>query len=850
MSETHTTKDSFLKMPGYSAYWTNHPSGKARGGSALFVNKKIRHFPTENVNEEYVQTTGITVKQKNKEINIFAAYCPPRYNINKENFIQMFAKLGKYFIIAGDFNAKHTNWGSQLNLPKGRELLKAINQYGCEAHSAKKPTYWPTDPEKIPDLLDFFIVKGILASNIFMENITDLSSDHTPVLMNLSGEVIRRPVKQTLTNKKTDWNLFRKTLNERINLKTRMRNIEELETVAANFIETIQEVARVSTPLSKPLPPREIQHTFEIREMLQMRRRARKIWQNTRYPPDKTRFNRISQKLTRMINEERQQNIQKYLENLSPDAEKDYSLWKATKKFKRPIVQVPPICVGDRWIRSDKEKAELFAEHLASVFQPHNIQSDMEPRAEYQQDQHFKLFSPKEIAEEIDKNINPKKSPGIDKISPGLLKELNRKAVVMLANLFNASVRLEHVPSVFKIAQIIMLKKPDKPAHEVTSYRPISLLLAISKLFEKLLLKRLQPLVEAKIPNFQFGFRSRHSTIEQVQRVTMQIERAFEEKKYCAAVFLDVSQAFDRVWHEGLIHKLSRLMPGNLCRLLESYLKNRKFQVAHEEETSEFKSIKAGVPQGSVLGPLLYLLYTADIPETDHIEMATFADDTAVMATASTQEAAVDGLQKALDRISNWTKRWKIMLNEKKSVQVTFALHRRSPHFQTYLNNVPVPQAESAKYLGMHLDARLNWKVHVKMKALQVATKLRKMYWIVGRYAPTNLRSKVTIYKAIIRPIITYGIQLWGCAKKSNVLVAQRSQNKFLRVICNAYRYTTNEQIHRDLGIQQIEEVIHEFAVQYEKRLHRHTNPLALDLLLTDQQLRRLRRTKPHELIK
>lgn len=141
-----------------------------------------------------------------------------------------------------------------------------------------------------------------------------------------------------------------------------------------------------------------------------------------------------------------------------------------------------------------------------------------------------------------------------------------------------------------------MLKRPDKPAHKVTSYRPISLLPAFSKLLEKLLLKRLKPLVEAKIPDFQFGFRNQHSTIEQVQRVITLIESAFEEKKYCAAVFLDVSQAFDRVWHEGLIHKLSRLLPGNLCKLLESYLENRRFRVIHEDETSEFKPIKAGVP--------------------------------------------------------------------------------------------------------------------------------------------------------------------------------------------------------------------------------------------------------------
>lgn len=209
---------------------------------------------------------------------------------------------------------------------------------------------------------------------------------------------------------------------------------------------------------------------------------------------------------------------------------------------------------------------------------------------------------------------------------------------------------------------------------------------------------------------------------------------------------------------------------------------------------------------------MLYLLYTADIPETNHVEMATFADDTAVMATASSQEAAIEDLQKALDKISSWTRRWKILLNEKKSVQVTFALRRRSPHFQTYLNNIPVPQAESAKYLGMHLDARLNWKVHVKMKVLQVSEKLQRMYWIVGRYAPTNLRSKLFIYKAIIKPILTYGIQLWGCAKPSNKLVIQRSQNKFLRVICNAYRHTPDEDIHRDLDVPLIQDIIHQFV--------------------------------------
>jgi hypothetical protein len=129
----------------------------------------------------------------------------------------------------------------------------------------------------------------------------------------------------------------------------------------------------------------------------------------------------------------------------------------------------------------------------------------------------------------------------------------------------------------------------------------------------------------------QCGFRKNHSTIDQVHRITDIIEKTLENKGVCSTVFLGIAQAFDRVWHRGLLHKLRSTLPDHFYLLLKSYLTNRHFRVRHEDSYSELKLIKAGVPQGSVLAPVVYLLYNNDVPTTSNSTMATFAQDTAVI---------------------------------------------------------------------------------------------------------------------------------------------------------------------------------------------------------------------------
>jgi len=186
---------------------------------------------------------------------------------------------------------------------------------------------------------------------------------------------------------------------------------------------------------------------------------------------------------------------------------------------------------------------------------------------------------------------------------------------------------------IWKSSIVILILKPGKPTNFATSYRPISLLPVIGKLFEKIILKRLRPIIESHkiIPDAQFGFRAHHSTIQQVHRLVDKISSSFENKNYCPAVFLDVAQAFDRVWHNGLLYKLKLFLPAPLYLLIRSYLENRTFKVHQDNSFFSIFPILAGVPQGSDLSPDLYNIFSSDIPQTNDTIIATYADDTVIL---------------------------------------------------------------------------------------------------------------------------------------------------------------------------------------------------------------------------
>jgi hypothetical protein len=265
-------------------------------------------------------------------------------------------------------------------------------------------------------------------------------------------------------------------------------------------------------------------------------------------PTSKKLFNRAMQELKQLLHDHKNYNIQTFLNGLTPTTSTDYSLWKTTKRLKTVTQTSTPLRKPqETWARTNADKAQTFANHLATVFQPHPPEPNFLPDDTLASllETPFQLKLPvhrlkRSEVQAIINNLPPKKSPGYDLMTGKTLKELPTLCIQYLTQLFNAILLRGYFPTQWKVAQIILIPKPGKP---LTNY-PLTDPLA-PKVFQKLLLKRLLPLVENAnlIPNHQFGFRQRHSTIEQTHPLIRILNDALVNSQYCSAAFLDISQA-------------------------------------------------------------------------------------------------------------------------------------------------------------------------------------------------------------------------------------------------------------------------------------------------------------------
>lgn len=841
LSETHCTDLTHTFIRGYTFIGVNHPSGRARGGSGILIKHNIHYEPAKNICAPNMQMTSIKLITNTNKITVAAIYCPPNTAIDRTNYTVAFNQLCPPFIVGGDYNSKHTWFGSRLSTRRGRELLSCIQGNGFDILSTGSPTFWSSNPAVVPDLLDFFIYSGVAHNAIRISELPELFSDHLAVLCTLRTDGQFEKVRT-----RTDYVQFQHHLDDTLVNSLPVDSVQEVDRALAHLhAATLVSLEKSSRQIT-------VQDTvdlsLEIRNLLSYKRRLRRLWQYSRNAIYKVQLNSATKRLKAKLTEERNAKEFARLEGLGTKCTDDNSLWKAVASTKKPVRANPSLrCpLNGTWLRSDESKANAFANHLEQVFQPH---SGCQTNAQLEQDVASSVMAPPpqstleevtatEVKEEI-KRVNTRKAPGLDRINGQAIKFFTPKAVTFVTTLFNALLRLQYFPTAWKVASIVMVQKPGKPIEDVKSYRPISLLPVISKIFERIILRRLSGPVSAIIPDHQFGFRKQHGTIQQCHRVAATIRTALEEMKYCPGVFLDISQAFDRVWHDGLMYKV-RLQLPEFYGIINSFIRGRRFTVKHGISSSPIRDARAGVPQGSVLGPILYSVFTADIPCNPGLTVATYCDDTAYLYANEDPVQAALILQQQLHLFFEWCERWKTKVNAAKCVQVNFTL-RTSPCPQLLYNGEAVPIKDSVRYLGMHMDSKLNWNTHIKMKKKQMELTVKSMYWLMRTGSGMSLENKLLIYKVVIAPIWKYGVELWGAASSSSIKKIQAEQSKTLRSVCDAPFYVRNTTIHRDLKVDTILQTINKRSEKHWTTVENHSNNL-ISALSGGITIRRLKR--------
>jgi len=852
ISESHLTSSSKFKIFGYDCLQANHPDDSAHAGAALLISTKIPHSPFHPKSNQHMQIVATSININSIPTSIASAYFPPGSPFPAEDLSLFLQTLNHTYIIGADFNAKHEAWGCRSKNTRGRALYNFITIKRSKVISPASPTYWPTHANRHPDFLDFFLLNLPNHIHLNISNLNDPASDHTPIILKIQATVPFHP----FVKKRTDWNKFRNIMSTSSSLNIKLKNPTDIDTAINTLTNNIQDSFRISTTTSPTQDNSSRNTTPEIRELISQKRRARNTWQRTHYPIDKQRYNYFSNKLKSTLKKHKNQLYTSHIQSLSPS---NGSLWRKTKALLKHKSTIPPLRYqNNNLATTDQDKSDLLANHLANTFKPHNISPDHTHMLQVDQFISSPLpmalpaspTTPGEVLS-IVKKLRNNKSPGHDLISNKIVKNLPLKTIILLTYIFNAIFRLSYFPTSWKSALIITILKPGKQPDLPESYRPISLLPTFGKIFEKLLLKRLVniALKQNALPSFQFGFRAKHATFHQLHRVVDHIATSLETKKYCSGLFLDVAQAFDTVWHDGLLYKLKKIFPAPYYLLLKSYLNNRTFRVKLKTTLSSTQNILAGVPQGSDIAPFLYTLFTADIPSTDNTLIGTYADDTAILSSSQDPQEASSLLQNHLNSLAHWFKSWKIKINDSKSSHVTFSLRSGDcPHIT--FDNAIIPHSNEVKYLGLLFDRRLTWGPHLKTKRKQLNSRLHILRPLLK--SNIHISNRLLLYKSLLQPIWSYGIALWGTAKPSNTRTIQAFQAICLRMIAKAPWYVTNVALQNDLQIPTIKHTAIKYYLRLHSNMEHHSNPLIAQLhtnALPDNQVRRLKREWPRDLL-
>ena len=432
---------------------------------------------------------------------------------------------------------------------------------------------------------------------------------------------------------------------------------------------------------------------------------------------------------------------------------------------------------------NDQEKAEVLNDFFVSVFTRENLD-------------HIPEFSPGNVENTLNdididsamvykklKNLNPSKAMGPDGIHPRFLKEASKELSEPLAIIFNKTLKEGVVPQEWKCGQVTpIFKKGSKSTP--SNYRPVSLTSVVCKIMESIVREKLLDHMSPHLSKYQHGFMNGRSCVTQLLDCIGEWTKQLDEGNSLDVIYLDYAKAFDSVPHIRLLKKLEGYgIRDNVLLWIKNFLLDRKQRVVISGEASSWRDVLSGIPQGSVLGPVLFICYVNDMPETVQSMIRMFADDTKVFAQSNTNEQC-QNLQSDLNTLQNWADDWQLRFNATKCK--TLYLGRNNSKFTYHMRNnqteVDLEETDCEKDLGVHVDPTLKFSKHcekVVNKANQILGLIRRSFDYIDSESLTYL------FKGLVRPHLEYANSVWSPLNKTDATLIENVQRRATKLVPN-----------------------------------------------------------------
>uniref|UniRef100_A0A0P4W158 Reverse transcriptase domain-containing protein n=1 Tax=Scylla olivacea TaxID=85551 RepID=A0A0P4W158_SCYOL len=833
---SHGLKDEKrLKIPGFRTYQQNF-SNEQMDGVAIAIRKTIRH----RIEDDFLsETLAVVIESPDGPLTIATSYLPPRRPfIPHPDFLRLFRRQSPVFL-AGDLNARHPTLGTATTNQVGRDLIDYLRRQTAKHIGPNFPTYYGPFSSSSPDIvltnrlnfLHYTITPGPLTT-----------SDHIPLILDISTSPLLTPTLPTYAYHRTNWEQF--TNDNGLQMTNyhdiSQASLEEIDRALQIWTYTVKTTADRHIPKTtyrvdpQPRPSRLTQITRIQFDALR-EQASQTGWTIANY----RRYIQLRHTLTDRRRQESKDHWGSRLASLAVSHTNPRVFWKKVKQLSGRSVGPDSYLIDDQGHRhySDADKARLHTSTWERVFQEEDeLDSDEEDvldrlRPRIQDTHPYGAADPTRLrgdsplncrisSLELTRAIRSTKAtcPGKSGINKTILSHLPVSALDRLREILNASLSAGYFPDGWKEAEMRLVVKAGKAPTSPASYRPISLLEVPGKMFERIVTSRLRDHLDGHglYHPGQFGFRRGRGTTHAIAVATETLALHQASRFRCHLVLRDVSKAFDKVWHLGLKYKVLQLgLPDPVTRLLCDFLADRTARIKVGSHLGPVFGLQSGVPQGSVLSPTLYTIYTSDYPGSAAGTNILYADDVSQVVFHPGRSGAMLNArtEREITRVNDFEKRWKIKTNLAKFTVIPMAAHRPVP---LHVQGVPVAFKRQGSILGLRVTGR-GYTTHITARVAQARSALASLY----RFRDLEEGIKLHLVKALVIPVLTYPPIPTHAMSRRAISRLQKVQNSALRFTFNTnlQGFITSEELHHRASLPAINVRLHLMAEAVWQRL-------------------------------